>query len=127
MNSGTLITTLQALLKRYDRIGFGRRGILDAESEVLEFGATLSNDERARLRGLVIEWLKPEGAHSWTVPLHYNLPEHLQALAMRLCGAMDIREALTVLREFSATRAFDRDETPLRREALAEALSALQR
>ena len=116
---------LAAILKSHDRIGFGRRGVLDAEDEICRFAAGLSADAHARLCALVVSWLDAAAAERATAALHYNLPEHVQALAIHLCAALPIPASAPLLRRLQASGAFDADETPLRRDALCETVAAL--
>lgn len=93
---------LQSVLKRYDRIGFGRRGVLDAEQEILRFASGLAHEEHARFRQIVMSWIEVAEAERVTAALHYNLPEHVRTLAIRLCGSVPIPESLPLLRRLQA-------------------------
>lgn len=118
---------LAAILKSYDRIGFGRRGVLDAEEEICRFAAGLTPAARARLNDLIVSWLEAASAQRVTATLHYNLPEHVQALAIHLCAALPIPDSAPLLRRLQADGAFDADDTPLRRDALHDAIADLTR
>lgn len=118
---------LSLILKSHDRIGFGRRGVLDAEPEILRFASQLSDEEHARFRRIVLSWIAAEEAENVTASLHYNLPEHLQALAIHLCGSVPIREALPMLRRLQAEGAFRTDEARLCLEALDESVRRVDR
>jgi hypothetical protein len=116
---------LRGVLKRYDRIGFGRRGVLDAEQELLRLAAELSPDDRARFRRIVVSWIEAAEAERAASPLHYNLPEHVQALAIRLCASVPIPESLPLLERLQAEGAFQTDDARPCREALHESLARL--
>lgn len=109
---------LSGFLKSYDRIGFGRRGVLDAEAEIRRFASRLSDDDHARFRAIVVSWIDATEAKRVTARLHYNLPEHLQALAIRLCASVPIPESLPLLRRMQAEGAFEEDDARACREAL---------
>ncbi len=115
---------LWAILKRYDRIGFGRRGVLDAEQEIRRFAAGLSSPQREELDQMVCAWIVPAEAERLTAALHYNLPEHVQALALRLCASLPITEALPMLLGLQRAGAFPEDQQ-LCRTALEESIAAL--
>ncbi len=119
--------TLRQILKRYDRIGFGRRGVLDAEAEIRSTAAGLSRAQRADLHSTILTWLDGKTAADWAAPLHYNLPEHVQALAIRLCALLPIREGVPYLRELQDRRAFSTPETQACQQALREALARFER
>lgn len=114
------------LLKSYDRIGFGRRGVLDAEAELRELAAALSPEDQSRFRQVVLSWIEPAEAERVTATLHYNLPEHLQALAIRLCASLPIPESLPLLRRLQRLGAFRGDDAQSCREALSESLARLK-
>ena len=116
-------TMLSTILKRYDRIGFGRRGVLDAEPDICRLAAGLSPDDHACLRRIILSWITAEEAERVTAPLHYNLSEHLQALAIRLCASVPIPESLPLLRQLQANGAFDSDDVRLCSEALRASLA----
>ena len=116
---------LRGILKRYDRIGFGRRGVLDAEEEMRRFGAGLTPDEQHRFRQIILTWLDAGEATRAAAALHYNLAEHVQALAIRLCASIPIRKSMPVLRRLLADGAFDNDGSSLRRDALRVAVRRL--
>lgn len=116
---------LRVILKSYDRIGFGRRGVLDAEGEIRRFAATLLPQDRERLRGIVLSWVGKPEAERLSTPLHYNLPEHVQALAIRLCASLLIPESFALLRRLQEEQAFKTDEERVCREALAESMARL--
>jgi hypothetical protein len=118
---------LHGILKRYDRIGFGRRGVLDAQQEIHRFAVGLSNDDHARFRQIVVSWIESTEADRVTSPLHYNLPEHVQALAIRLCASVPIPESLPLLRRLQAAGTFQGDDARLCREALRESATHLAR
>jgi hypothetical protein len=117
--------TLYSILKSHDRIGFGRRGVLDAEQEILRFAARLADDDHTRLRRIVLSWIEVDEAERVTTSLHYNLPEHLQALALHLCGSVPIPEALPLLRRLQAEAAFETDDEHLCWKALHESVTRL--
>jgi len=112
---------LSLILKRYDRIGFGRRGVLDGEQEIRQFAAGLASDEHARFCRTVLTWLESDGAEQVAAGLHCNLPEHIQALAIRLCSSVPIPAGVDVLRALQRAGAFDSDDAQPCREALREA------
>ena len=116
---------LHGVLKRYDRIGFGRRGVIDAEQEILRYAAGLSDDDLVRLRRIVMSWIAAAEADRVTESLHYNLLEHVQTLAIRLCASMPIPESLPLLRRLQADNAFAGDDAELRRDALRESVARL--
>jgi hypothetical protein len=116
---------LRVILKSHDRIGFGRRGVLDAEQEIRRFAAALSSGDHTRFRQIVLAWVEKREAERMSMPLHYNLPEHVQALALRLCATVPIPESLNALRRLQAGGAFKTDEEQVCREALAQAIAAL--
>lgn len=118
---------LYAILKRYDRIGFGRRGVLDAQQDIHSFATGLSLDDHSRFRQIVVSWIEPAAAERVTAPLHYNLPEHVQALAIRLCASVPIPESLPLLHRLQAAGAFQEDDARLCREALRESATHLAR
>lgn len=118
---------LRGILKRYDRIGFGRRGVLDGEEEMRRFGAGLAPAEQHRFRYVILTWLDAGAAARAAAALHYNLAEHVQALAIRLCASIPIRESLPLLRRLVADGAFDGDHSTLRRDALSVAVRRLDR
>lgn len=117
---------LQEVLKRHDRIGFGRRGVLDAEEDLCHLAAGLDPAEHRQFCRTVLSWLDWREAERVTAALHYNLPEHLQALAIRLCASVPIAESLPALRRLVAERAFTAPEAAVCREALKESLAQLQ-
>lgn len=125
MSSADVETALYAILKRYDRIGFGRRGVLDAQQDICRFAAELSHSNHSRFRQIVVSWIDSAEAERVTAPLHYNLPEHVQALAIRLCASVPIPESLPVLRRLWAAGAFQGDEARLCHEALRESIARL--
>lgn len=116
---------LQRILKRYDRIGFGRRGVLDAEAEVIRYAAGLRAEERDQLHRLVLSWIDADAAARATAPLQYNLPEHLQALAIRLCATLPIPAGAPLLRRLKSQATFAGAEHAIVRTALDEALALL--
>jgi hypothetical protein len=116
---------LRVILKSHDRIGFGRRGVLDAEQEIRRFAAALSSDDQTRLRRLVLAWIDKAEAERTSASLHYNLPEHVQALAIRLCASVPIPEGRPLLRRLQAAGAFNADDEQLCREALDQAIARL--
>jgi hypothetical protein len=116
---------LHSILKRYDRIGFGRRGVLDAQQDIQRFAADLSPADHARVRQVIESWIDADEAERLAAPLHYNLPEHIQALALRLCASLPIPESLPLLRRLKAETAFA--NAPLCRDALHESLERLTR
>jgi hypothetical protein len=115
---------LHSILKRYDRIGFGRRGVLDAQQEIQRFASGLSADDRARFADIVVSWIDPDAAARVAAPLHYNLPEHVQALAIRLCASVPVPESLALLRRLQADGVFQADDE-LCRTALRESIARL--
>jgi hypothetical protein len=116
---------LRGILKRYDRIGFGRRGVLDAEEEMRRFGAGLAPADEDRFRRIIQTWLDTGEATRTAAVLHYNLTEHVQALAIRLCASIPILESLPLLRRLLAEGIFDGDDSNLRRDALQVAVRRL--
>src|SRR5690242_7858883 len=116
---------VESILKRYDRIGFGRRGVLDAEQEIRRFAGELSPTELQDLHRMIVAWIHPAEAERLTAPLHYNLPEHLQALAIRLCASLPVPDAFAVLQPLHAEGAFHGDDQQLCHSALEEALAVL--
>jgi hypothetical protein len=116
---------LRVILKSHDRIGFGRRGVLDAEQEIRRFAAALSKEDHARFRGLVVSWIDKATAQQVSTLLHYNLPEHVQALAIHLCGSVPIPESQNLLRRVQAGGAFETDEEQVCREALDHSIAVL--
>jgi hypothetical protein len=116
---------LRVILKSYDRIGFGRRGVLDAEQEIRRWATGLSDDDQARFCQIVLAWIDPTTAQLVSSPLHYNLPEHVQALAIRLCATFPIPESLRLLRRLQVEDAFKAAEEKVCRDALAESLTIL--
>jgi hypothetical protein len=116
---------LYGILKRYDRIGFGRRGVLDAQPEIQRLAAELSSADRARFRQIVQRWIEPDEAERVAAPLHYNLPEHVQMLAIRLCASVPIPESLPLLRRLDAAGAFTHGDAGVCRDALHESLARL--
>lgn len=120
-------TTLSSILKSYDRIGFGRRGVLDAEQEILRLAAGLSDEARLRFRAVVLAWIGAAEAERVAGLLHYNLPEHVRALAIRLCALVPIPDSLPLLQRLQADGEFEPDDAQLCREALREALQRLRR
>ena len=117
---------LFGILKRFDRIGFGRRGVLDAERDLQHFAAALAAEDRARVFQVIVSWIDGGEAARVTATLHYNLPEHLQALAIRLCASLPIPETLPLLRRLQAEGAFATDHERICREALRESLARLR-
>jgi hypothetical protein len=124
--SADVEAALGGILKRYDRIGFGRRGVLDAEQEILRFAAALSADAHLRFRRLVVSWLEAAQAERVASALHYNLPDHVQTLALRLCASVPIAESLPVLRRLQAGGELGAPGDG-RRAALEESLRVLLR
>lgn len=120
-----LEAALQGILKRYDRIGFGRRGVLDAQQDVQRLAAELSPQDHERFRRIVMRWIDADEAERVTARLHYNLPEHLQALAIRLCASVPIPESVALLRRLDAAGAFAEADARLCRDALQESLNRL--
>lgn len=114
---------LHGILKRYDRIGFGRRGVLDAQQDIQRLAAGLSPTDHVRFREIVLAWIDAREAERVTEPLHYNLPEHVQALAIRLCASIPIHESLPLLRRLDAAGAFA--DAHVCRNALRESLTRL--
>lgn len=117
--------SLRVILKSHDRIGFGRRGVLDAEPEIRRFAASLPKEDLAHFHRLVVSWLDEKEAERLTTPLHYNLPEHLQTLAIRLCASIPILESLPLLRRLQAEDVFNTESERFCREALDEAVALL--
>lgn len=113
---------LAIVLKRFDRIGFGRYGAPDAEQSILDWNQRLDEDGRAALRDAVVSLLDHDAAEVAAGELHYNTPEMIQALALALCGSLPIPAALPHLLTLRRTRAFD---DALRKEALEGALHLL--
>jgi len=120
-----IAAALHGILKRYDRIGFGRRGVLDAERDLQHFAAALAPDDCARVHQVIVSWIDGGEAERATATLHYNLPEHLQALAIRLCASLPIPETLPLLRRLQAEGAFATDNEHVCREALRESIARL--
>lgn len=120
-----IAAALHGILKRYDRIGFGRRGVLDAERDLQQFAAALAPDDRARFMQIIVSWIDGAEAARVTASLHYNLPEHLQALAIRLCASLPMPETLSLLRRLQAEGAFPTDNERVCREALRESIARL--
>ena len=118
-------SALYAVLKRYDRIGFGRRGVLDAEQEIVRIASQLSHDDHARLCEIVLSWIDGAMAEQVTAALHYNLPEHVQALAIRLCAGIPIPGSLPLLRQVEIERTFTTEERRVCLDALRESLARL--
>lgn len=116
---------LEGVLKRYDRIGFGRRGVLDAEQELLRLAAGLCPSDHARFRLIVLSWIEASGAERAAAALHYNLPEHVRALAIRLCASVPIPESVPLLQRLRAEDAFPTEDARPCREALNDALARL--
>jgi hypothetical protein len=125
MSAPQIEAALRGILKRFDRIGFGRRGVLDAEHDILRFASGLSTDDHASLTGIVISWIGLDEATRVTASLQYNLPEHLQALGIRLCASLPITDSLPRLRRLQADGAFGFDDTPLCVTALHESVRRL--
>lgn len=119
--------TLAGILKSYDRIGFGRRGVLDAEQEILRLATELAGDGQVRFCQIVLGWLEAAEAERVAGQLHYNLPEHVRALAIRLCANVPIPESLPRLRRLQSDLEFEADEDPLCRDALRESVQRLLR
>lgn len=118
---------LRIILKRYDRIGFGRRGVLDAEADIRHLASSLSSVEHACLRKTVMSWIAPDVAEGTVAPLLYNLPEHLQALAIRLCTTIPIPESLSVICTLQASLPnTSRCETALREALVQFAIARLE-
>lgn len=117
---------LRGFLKSYDRIGFGRRGVLDAEGEIRRFAAALPEQARPSARRIILSWIESAEAERVAAPLHYNLPEHVQALAIRLCAGLPIPESLPLLQRLQAEGAFAAQAAEPCRTALREALTLLQ-
>jgi hypothetical protein len=118
---------LHGILKSYDRIGFGRRGVLDAEQEILRLASGLTDVDHARLREAVVSWIEGVTAERVSARLHYNMPEHVQALALNLCASVPIPESLPLLRRLQGEGAFAAPEEATCRAALDEALKRLAR
>jgi hypothetical protein len=121
----SLEAKLHGILKSYDRIGFGRRGVLDAEQEFCRFASGLPNDDHAHFRQTIVSWITAAEAERVTASLHYNLPEHVQALAICLCASVPIPESLPLLRRLQAEGAFKADSGRLCDEALRDSLTRL--
>jgi hypothetical protein len=124
---GDVEAKLLGILKSYDRIGFGRRGVLDAEQEILRFASALSAAALTAFRGVVLSWIDHAAAERVAARLHYNLPEHVRILALNLCASAPIPDSLSLLRRLQAEGAFAAPEDGACREALAEALKRLER
>jgi hypothetical protein len=116
---------LRVILKSHDRIGFGRRGVLDAEPEIRRFAAALSKDDLAHLCQLIMTWIDKAEAERLAMPLHYNLPEHVQELAIRLCASIPIPDSLPLLRRLQAEERFTADEERMCRDVLGESIAVL--
>jgi hypothetical protein len=116
---------LPRALKRYDRIGFGRRGVLAAEQEVCTYVRALPYEMQAPARAIVLSWLDPAAAEQVAAELHYTAAEHVQALAIRLCAAIPIADSVPRLRGLQAHRAFAHPDAAPCRDALRDALARL--
>jgi hypothetical protein len=116
---------LRILLKSYDRIGFGRRGVLDAEREIRRLASELPTGDRARFHHVILSWIEAVNAERVSASLHYNLPEHVQALAIRLCASIPIPDSLHLLRQLQTDRVFEKEEERLCRDALSESITIL--
>lgn len=119
--------TLHGILRSYDRIGFGRRGVLDAEQEILRFASALPHHAQLGFRRVVLSWLEGGEAERIAAPLHYNLPEHVQTLAIRLCASVPIPESLPRLERLQAEAGLDTSDADPRREALRASVQRLLR
>lgn len=75
---------IRLLLKRFDRIGFGRRGVLDAEEQVVAWHAALPPDDRELAEREVESLLLQRHAAAAAEPLQYTRGEDVQALCVHL-------------------------------------------
>jgi hypothetical protein len=125
--SADVEATLLAILKSYDRIGFGRRGVLDAEQEILRLASTLPQGGQHGFRKVILSWIDAQNAERLAALLHYNLPEHEQTLAIRLCASVPIPESLPVLRRLQDEGDFGSLDADPRGKALQESIRRLTR
>ena len=88
---------LSLLLKRFDRIGFGRNGVLDAEDQIAGWYSALPESEQAIARTQLLSWLSDGPANEEAGKLHYTTPDKVQALAITLCGVLPIPESWETL------------------------------
>lgn len=72
------------LLKRFDRIGFGRRGVLDAEAQGDLWHSTAGPESRVVVEELVDAHLAHATAAAAAEPLGYTRAEDVQALCVNL-------------------------------------------
>ncbi len=114
---------LSLLLKRFDRIGFGRNGVLDAEEQIAGWYAALPEPAQAIARTHLLSWLSAEPAHEEAAKLHYTTPDKVQALSISLCAALPIPEAWEPLSVAARDGRFQAD--PDCSERLADTLARL--
>lgn len=117
---------LAQTLKRFDKIGFGRRGVLDAEQSIVEWDRKLKGGQRAALRAIVLSLVEADGAKTAAKELTYNTPEMVQALAITLCGTMPVRESLKRLQSLAQEGAFKTEDEAPCADALRGALGLLE-
>lgn len=117
---------LAQILKRFDRIGFGRNGVLDAERTILDWDRTLDKPRRAALRAALLALVDAGPAEAAAKELHYNTREKVQAMALILCGTLPIRESLSHLQALARSGAFAGEDEAICAHALKGALELLE-
>lgn len=118
---------LRIIIRRYDRIGFGRKGALDAEPEIRDWYQRLDEEDRLHLKGLILQLVDEEAAELAASDLHYNLREQVQAMALMLCGSLPILESYTKLKALAEGGAFPGEDEEVCRVALQGAIARLDR
>ena len=118
---------LLTIVKRYDRIGFGRNGALDAETEIRDWHGRLSEEDRLHLKGLLLRLIEAGPAEEVAHALHYNLREQIQAMALMLCGSLPIPESYTKLKALAEANAFASEDEAVVLRALTGAIARLDR
>ncbi len=120
---GRIEADLSLLLKRFDRIGFGRNGVLDAEEQIAGWYEALPETDRAEARQIVSGWLDEAPSEAEAAKLHYTTGEKIRALALTLCGRLPIPESTDRLALAIRTGLFR--ESELCSERLTDALDSL--
>jgi hypothetical protein len=117
---------LSVILKRFDKIGFGRNGVLDAERTILDWDRTLDKPGRAALRAAVFALIEGDAAEAAAKPLQYNTREKVQAVALTLCGTLPVRDSLPRLQALAKDGAFKGEDEAVCADALRGALGVLE-
>jgi len=96
----------QLHLKRFDRIGFGRRGVLDAEDQVDAWRAGMDETGHATIDRIVDAHLLRDVAAKAAEPLGYTRAEDVQALCVNLLARWNAAGLLDRLRRLESAAEF---------------------